>query len=64
MGKPAKEVRMVMDFSEFFDNLGRTKLKTEIRDLANLLKQKCPIGNPISHNLWPKIYVQKYGITT
>lgn len=64
MGKPAKEIRMTIEFSEFFEKLGRrTSIRKEILEIANSLKINCPIGDSIPHNLWPKIYVKKYQIT-
>lgn len=63
MGKPAKEIRMTLEFSQFFDKLDDgSKLRNEVLDLAGLLKLNCTAGNSIPHNRWPKIYIKEYKI--
>lgn len=58
-----KDVKGTIEFSSFFESLGNTALKKEIRYSFSLLKSDCTIGDKIKHSLWPQIYIQKYQIT-
>ena len=51
------------EFSAFYKSLKpNNPLQKNINDAMDLLKQNPTIGHRIAEKLWPKKYIQKYGI--
>jgi len=61
--RPAGDVTGSPEFSKYFNNLSdNDPFKMELRDAFNILKEDCTRGEKIQHNIWPEIYVNRYGI--
>jgi len=64
---PASDVRGTYDlFMPFYKKTrsGSDKeLQKLVEDFLKALKRDLTIGVKIPHNLWPKCYIKKYGIT-
>ena len=51
------------DFMAVFSSLNKnSKLYKEVDYVLDLLKQNPSLGDKIRRNLWPRQYIQKYGI--
>jgi mRNA-degrading endonuclease RelE of RelBE toxin-antitoxin system len=62
--KKAKDVIGTREFRKFFSQLHENEpRKKELLDTIKILQENYLRGNNMPHNLWPQIYVKKYGMT-
>jgi hypothetical protein len=62
--RPASRVKGSTAFANYFTKLDKkSHIYKDIDSALMTLKRDCMAGVRIQQNIWPKIYVQKYGIT-